>query len=144
MEKFILTFIVAGSLMAAGCGKQQEQAAVPQQGAEIQAMEVTDQAATASQEAAQAVSQASQDMKAAGNNLVDQAQQLLAQAKQLLDSGKFEEAITAAQKVLSIDPSNIEAKNILETAKAKLAAMAQEKAGALKNDLTNKINSFGN
>ena len=126
--------------MASGCGKQEQQPV----STETQAQGMAEQAKEVSQEGAQTVSQVQENVQAAANGVVEQAQTLLAQAKELVNSGKFDEAIAMAQKVLSMDPNNIDAKNIIETAKAKLAAMAQQKAGELKNDLTNKINALGN
>lgn len=138
MEKMILTVLVAGSLMAAGCGQQQQPAATTETApteAQVQ------QAVSQGQQAAAEVQTAT---TTAVNSAVDQARTLVAQAKQLLDSGKFEEAIAAAQKVLSIDPNNIDAQNIIETAKAKIQEMAKQKAGELQEGMMNKVNAFGN
>jgi tetratricopeptide (TPR) repeat protein len=146
MKRFILTVMIAGSLMASGCSKQQEQAAAPAQPAsmETQAQGMVEQAKDASQEAAQAAASVQQEAQNAANAMMDQAKGLLAQAQELVASGKFEEAIATAQKVLNIDPNNMDAKKIIETAKAKIMEVAQEKAAALKNDLSNKMNALGN
>lgn len=138
MEKMILTVLVAGSLMAAGCGQQQQPAATTETApTETQVQQAVSQGQQAAAEVQTAAT-------TAVNSAVDQARTLVAQAKELLDSGKFEEAIAAAQKVLSIDPNNIDAQNIIETAKAKIQEMAKQKAGELQEGMMNKVNAFGN
>lgn len=143
MEKFILVVMVAGSLMASGCGKQQEQAAAPAS-METQAQGMVEQAKDASQEVVQAVAPVQEEAQNAANAMMDKAKGFLAQAQELVANGKFEEAIAMAQKVLSLDPNNMDAKNIIETAKAKIMEMAQQKAGDLKNGLADKMNALGN
>lgn len=146
MERFILAVMVAGSLMASGCSKQQDQASAPAQPAsmETQVQGMVEKAKDVSQEAAQAVAPVQQEAQNAANAMLDQVKDLLAKAQEMAASGKFEEAIAMAQKVLSIDPNNIDAKNIIETSKAKIMEVAQEKAGALKNGLSDKMNALGN
>ena len=138
MEKIILAVIVAGGLMVSGCGKQQEQAT------STQSASLEKQAQGLSEDAKEAAEQGKKDAAKAANNVVNQVKELLAKAKTMIDNGKFDEAINLAQQALNIDPNNIDAKNIIETAKAKLAQMAQQKAGELKSGLTNKLNALGN
>lgn len=147
MDRTLLTLVVVGSLMAAGCGQQkQQQAAAPEpaQSTKSQVQGLVGQVQQAAQQGNQAVVNAQQNAQNTANQMVDQAKGLLANAQQLLDSGKFQEAIATAQKVLSMDPNNIDAKNIIETAKAKIAEMAKQKAGEVTGNLSNKINSLGN
>ncbi|HOY09967.1 MAG TPA: hypothetical protein PLB05_07820, partial [Candidatus Omnitrophota bacterium] len=59
------------------------------------------------------------------------------QAQQYLDQGKFDEAVSLAQNVLSFDPQNIDAQKIIAAAKAKLKALAEQKAQDLKSGLMN-------
>lgn len=143
MEKFALTVMVAVSLMASGCGQEQKPEAAKSGSVEIQAQGLVQQVQAVSQEAKQevapAIEQAKADLGGAANAMVDQAKDLLAKAQEMVNNGKFNEAINFAQQVLSIDPNNIDAKNIIETAKTKLAQMAQDKAGELKTGLTNAL-----
>lgn len=143
MEKFALTVMVAVSLMASGCGQEQKPEATKSGSVESQAQGLVQQVQAVSQEAKQevapAIEQAKADLGGAANAMVDQAKDLLAKAQEMVNNGKFNEAINFAQQVLSIDPNNIDAKNIIETAKTKLAQMAQDKAGELKTGLTNAL-----
>ncbi len=146
MEKMLLTMAVVGSLMAAGCTQQQEKAAStePAAAVEAQVQDMAQQATETTQKAADAVAPVQQEAQNAANAMMDQAKELLAKAQDLVANGKFEEAIAMAQKVLSMDPNNIDAKNIIESAKAKIAEMAQQKAGELKEGVANKLNALGN
>lgn len=146
MQRMILNLMIVGSLMAAGCGQQQEQAAAPQTptSAESQAQGVVQQAQQTVEQGAQAAAQSAQEAQNIAGDMVAQVKDLLAKAQEMLANGQFEQAISTAQNVLSMDPNNMEAKSIIETAKAKLMEMAQQKAGDLKNDVTNKINALGN
>lgn len=143
MEKIVLTMMVAVSLMASGCGQEQKTVATDPGAVEGQASSLSQQiqavAQEAVQEAAPAVEQAQAELGGAANAMVDQAKTLLAQAQDMVNSGKFNEAINFAQQVLNIDPNNIDAKNIIETAKAKIAQLAQDKAGELKTGLTDAL-----
>lgn len=139
MEKIVLTMMVAVSLMASGCGQEQKTVAKEPGAVESQAASLSQQIQEVAQEAAPAVEQAQADLGGAANAMVDQAKTLLAQAQDMVNSGKFNEAINFAQQVLNIDPNNIDAKNIIETAKAKIAQLAQDKAGELKTGLTNAL-----
>lgn len=131
--------MVAVSLMASGCGQEQKTVATEPGAVEGQAASLSQQIQEVAQEAAPAVEQAQADLGGAANVMVDQAKTLLAQAQDMVNSGKFNEAINFAQQVLNIDPNNIDAKNIIETAKAKIAQLAQDKAGELKTGLTNAL-----
>lgn len=146
MDKMLLSIVVAGSLFAAGCTQQSEKAATsePAAAVESQAQGLAQQATEATQQVAEAVAPVKEEVQNVANAAVDQAKDLLAKAQEMIANGKFEEAVAMAQKVLSIDPNNIDAKNIIETAKAKITEIAQQKAGDLKNDVTNKLNALGN
>ena len=146
MEKMLLSIMVVGSLMAAGCTQQQDKAVStePATAVETQAQGLVQQATEVTQQAAEAVAPVKEEVQNVANAAVDQAKDLLAKAQELVANGKFEEAIAMAQKVLNVDPNNIDAKNIIETAKAKITEMAQQKAGELKSDVANKLNALGN
>lgn len=138
MERMFLAVIIAGSLMASGCSQEPKPAAsTTPESMEAQAQ----QAVADGQQMAAEANSASANVV---NNAVEQARILVAQAKEMLDSGKFNEAINLAQQVLNMDPNNVDAKNILEVAKARLAATVQEKAGDLQDNVMNKVNAFGN
>ena len=76
---------------------------------------------------------------------------IIDRAYTLLDQGKYTEAISSAQNVLdNYDNDSQEARSIITKAEEKLQAMAEAKAGELleasateKDDLTNKLKSFG-
>lgn len=139
MEKFALTIMVAVGLMASGCGQQQDTAATKPVAVEEQAQGLVQQVQAVTQEAAPVAVQAQQDLGNAASAMADKAKTLLAQAQEMINNGKFNEAINFAQQVLSFDPNNIDAKNIIETAKTKIAQLAQDKAGELKTGLTNVL-----
>lgn len=142
MQRMILHLMIAGSLMAAaGCGQQQDQNTPA---AETQAQGIVDQTRQTVEQGAQVAAQSGENAQNAAGDMVAQVKDLLAKAQEMLANGQFEQAITAAQNVLNIDPNNMEAKGIIETAKARLMEMGQQKANDLKNDVTNKINALGN
>jgi len=69
---------------------------------------------------------------------------LVSEASAFLNSEQFDEAVKMAKYILSkLDSNSQEAKSILEQAKAKLEAMAREKAEELKGDLKNKLGNIG-
>jgi len=151
MSKKVLVMLAVVGVIAAGCSKQQETTttntvSVPTQvQVDAQALKATaeEQAKVAAEQAQAIADQAKEEAASLANNAVDKVQDLLAQAQQLIDQGKLQEAIAMAQQVLNIDPANLDAKNIIETAKAKIASLAQEKAGDMKADMMNKVGSFG-
>jgi len=138
MNKIFLIMFFSLGLAVAGCGNQPEQKAQSGQSGTL---------ASALSEATTAVSssagQAQQSMQQTASDLAKKAQTLLAQAKKYLDEGKFEEAISVAQNVLSFDPKNIDAQKIIDAAKAKLKALAEQKAGEVKSGLMNTLGTFG-
>lgn len=146
MYRMLFVLVVFGSFIAAGCGQQQQQqVAAPETAQSTESVQaVVEQAQKSAEQGVQAVANAQQNVQDSANQMVEQAKSLLASAREMLNNGKFEEAIATAQKVLSIDPNNIDAKNIIETAKVKIAEMAKQKAGELTGDLSNKINALGN
>jgi len=87
--------------------------------------------------------QTQQNIKQVASETVQKAQTLLAQAREYLNQGKFEQAITVAQNVLSFDPQNLDAKKIIEMAQAKIKALAEQKAGELKTGLMNNLGTLG-
>lgn len=130
--------MVAVGLMASGCG-QQDTAATKPAAVEGQAQGLVQQVQAVAQEAEPVAAQAQQDLGNAASAMASQAKDLLAKAQEMINTGKFNEAINFAQQVLSFDPNNIDAKNIIETAKAKIAQLAQDKAGELKTGLSNAL-----
>lgn len=110
--------VMGAGLIASGCGDQQSPVG--------SALQETKPAVQLQESVPPAVAPAANDM-------VKQTQDLLARAKQYLDEGKLDEAISMAQEVLKFDPANVDAKNIIEMAKEKLKAMAQQKAGDVKS-----------
>jgi tetratricopeptide (TPR) repeat protein len=134
--------LAAGIFVAAGCESQQQ---APQQQAtrmERGVAEAMEQAAPQLEQAAPAVEAVEQTVPKA-NAMVDQAQALLAQAKELLDTGKLDEAIAVAQQVLSIDPQNLDAQNIIAMAQEKLAAMAATQVEGVKSDVSGVMDQLG-
>jgi hypothetical protein len=149
MNKGFLFTIFAGSVLVAGCGQQQDASTAVQSSPSVQeqaqavAVQAADMAKQAAEGGKEAVEGVKADAQEAASSMSSQAQELLAKARQFVDSCKFNEAIDMAQQVLKFDPNNMDAKNIIETAKAKIAEMAQNKAGEMKNNLSNAIGSLG-
>ena len=86
-----------------------------------QAEEAAEAKAKAQQEAAEARAKAAQDAR----------DKNIAQAKKYIDEGKYPQAVTLLNTVLRSNPDDAEAKSLLEDAKAKQQAAAEE-AAALK------------
>lgn len=61
------------------------------------------------------------------SGVAKKAQVLLAQAKQNFSQGKFDEAITIAQKILVFAPDNMDALRLIDAAKLKLEVLAKQK-----------------
>lgn len=151
--------VVLAVIALAGC---QEQGKAPQAAASSQttpalsqqindvAAQVAAKAEDAANASAQAVAEAeakAQEVQAqanqASNDLVAKAKTLLTQAQDLLNQGKFDEAISAAQQVLSFDPNNIDAQKLIELAKEKLAGAGQKAVNDAKTGLMNTMNNLG-
>ncbi len=139
MNKLIFVMLIGIGFIAAGCEKQQSQTSAPAQ--ETVASQVGEDTTVVQQEAQAVVSEAQQNVQTTAGDMAEKARALLAEAQQSLADGKIQEAITVAQNVLTFDPQNIDAKKILETAKAKITSAAQEQMGDLKNSFMNKVNS---
>jgi hypothetical protein len=137
MNKVILVTLVGLGFIVSGCGNKPEQTASGQTGTLASAVSEVKTSATA------AAGQTQQSVQQTASDLAKKAQTLLAQAKKYLDEGKFNEAITVAQNILSFDPKNIDAQKIIETAKAKLQALAEQKVGELKTGLMDKMGTMG-
>ena len=92
-------------------------------------------AATAAQVAGQADEAKTQIQETAAK-----IKELLAQAQGFIDSGKYQEAINAANFILSnLDSNSIKAKDLLSLAKTKLQEVAQEKAGDIQENVTGAL-----
>jgi Tfp pilus assembly protein PilF len=126
MNKKILVTGMCLAFIAGGCGNQQDQSGA--QGGDVKSVV---------QQATQASGQLQQNIQQTADDLTKKAQTLLTQAQQYLDQGKFDEAVSLAQNVLSFDPQNIDAQKIIDAAKAKLKALAEQKAQDLKSGLMN-------
>jgi len=92
MSKGMILWVLGVAFIISGCGKQANQ-----------------------------VGSVSQGTQQTMSGLAQKAQVLLAQAKEYLGQGKYEEAMSVAKKILIFDPSNDDAKKIIEIAQAKLA-----------------------
>ena len=162
MNRFTLTTLMSIVFLSSGCGDQQSQpAGAGQQGTapeQVRVVKAPESVATAEpasgikatvgqampqNPSSQTVAQQQQTLQQKAGEMAQKTQVLLAQAKQYLDQGKLSEAITTAQNVLSFDPKNMDAQKIIETAKAKIKAMAEQKAADLKSDLMNKFGTGG-
>ena len=130
----ILTFCISG------CGDQHNQASSVQPGTSTSAAGAEK---TNVQAQTKAAAQLQQNIQQTAGDLTKKAQTLLAQAKQYLDEGKLDEAISLAQNVLSFDPKNMDAQKIIDTAKAKLKTLAEQKAQDLKSGLMNTLGASG-
>ncbi len=87
---------------------------------------------------------AQNEVQAKANALKSEMAEILSKAKELLNSGNYQEAISAAQNILSnFDSNSSEAKGIIEQAKVKIQELAQDKIDSVKDNLTGKIPSFG-
>lgn len=137
MKKTMWVIPLAALLAVIGCGKQPEPSSAVSD-SEVQAVAPQDIPGVSS-----AVSQEHLIVSQAAQAVAQKAQVLLAQAKQYLDQGKLNEAINLAQNVLQFDPNNLDAKQIIEMAKAKLKALAGQKTGELKSGLMNKLGTMG-
>ncbi|HPB68174.1 MAG TPA: hypothetical protein PLT76_03335 [Candidatus Omnitrophota bacterium] len=124
MKNIMFVLLVSFGVFVWGCGQQQNQAQTDPQGS-------------------QGAGQRLQDVKNVTSEMTQKAQELLTQARQYLDQGKFDQAISLAQDVLSFDPKNIDAAQIIETAKAKLKALAEQKAGEVQSGLMDKLGTMG-
>lgn len=150
-DKLMLTVFCLG-LFVAGCGNEQnqgatEQPSTPAQGVAVNTSEikavVVQQAEKATADGNKTVSQLQQNMPPAATEMVQKAQALLTQAKQYLDQGKFSEAISTAQNVLQFDPQNLDAQKIIEMAKGKLKALAEQKAADVKSGVLGTLGTMG-
>lgn len=141
MNKTFLTVLLVFGLFVIGCGNQQNQAASGGQQATLPSM--TSEVKSVAQQATQKAGQTQQNLQQTAGEMAKKAQTLLAQAKQYLDQGKFNEAISVAQNILSFDPKNMDAQKIIETAKTKLQALATQKAQDLKSGLMNQLGTVG-
>ena len=65
--------------------------------------------------------------------------ELLNNAKGYLDAGNYKQAIESAQNALKLNPNLQEAKDILETANQKLAALTSEKVNEFKTGISDKV-----
>lgn len=126
MNKKFLVIGMGLIFITGGCGNQQDQSGA--QGGDVKSVV---------RQAAQSSGQLQQNIQQTADDLTKKAQTLLTQAQQYLDQGKFDEAVSLAQKVLSFDPQNIDAQKIIDAAKAKLKALAEQKAQGLKSGLMN-------
>ena len=136
----MLVIVLSLAFYAAGCGDQQKQAASGQKETVPQSGDVNADLPEDTQEDA---GQLQQDIQQAAGDLAEKAQTLLGKAKQYLDAGKFDEAISLAQDVLSFDPQNIDAQRIVEMAKAKVKALADQTAQDLKVNVINNLKGTG-
>jgi hypothetical protein len=140
MEKRMALLLATGILVAAGCEAQQKQAVPMRQAAPVERA-MSQAVEEAAPQAARAVSQAIEQVAPEANAMVEKAQALIAQAKELLDAGKFDEAIAVAQNVLSFDPANLDAQNIIAMAQEKLKALVATQAGEVKSGIMDQIGS---
>jgi len=111
MNKKFLLIGMGLAFIAGGCGNQQDQSGA--QGGDVKSVV---------RQADQSSGQLQQNIQQTADDLTKKAQTLLTQAQQYLDQGKFDEAVSLAQNVLSFDPQNIDAQKIIAAAKAKLKA----------------------
>jgi transcription elongation factor GreA-like protein len=148
MNKISVVLLAGVSLVLTGCGKQQSQQPSSQQSsmatvAQKMQSAVTQQSAEVQSAMTQQAQQTQQNVQQQAAEMAQKAQTLLTQAKQYLDSDKLDEAISTAQQVLKFDPKNLDAQKIIEQAKAKLKAMADQKAADVKSGLMNTLNTMG-
>ena len=94
--------------------------------------------------AEKAKQQAEETARKAAEELKAKLAQLVAQAQSLLNGGNFQGAIDIAQQVLNQDVGNATAKTIIETAKRKIAELAQHQAEALKQEAAAAVEGLGN
>lgn len=104
--------------------------------AEAEAQRVKQQALEGARRIEEAAKNKVEELKAKVNQLVVQAQSLL-------DSGKFQDAINAAQSILSLDANNVSAKSIIDQAKAKLQEAVQQQAETLKQGAQEVLEGLG-
>lgn len=140
MEKTMMMLLAAGIFVAAGCQQSQQSQPVPMQRA---AQQAESSMSKAMDEVVPQAENVAQEVAPQANAMVEKAQALLVQAKELLDAGKFEEAIAVAQNVLSIDPANLDAQNIIAMAKEKLQAMVATQAADVKAGVMDTVGSLG-
>ena len=140
MNRTLLGTLIILTSCLSGCGDQNNQTAsrqpetLPPQRADVK---------TVVQGQSKAAAELQQNFQQTAGDLAKKAQTLLAQAQQYLDEGKLDEAISMAQNVLSFDPKNMDAQKIIDTAKAKLKAMAEQKATDIKSGLMNSLGTTG-
>ena len=138
MKLRIMASLVFMGFVVSGCSNQQNQGSATTY-TTVNQKAAAQQAQGAVQQAQATADQSQQDVKSAASTLAEKIQHLLAQAKQYFDSGKYNDAITAAQNILGIDPNNIDAQKLIESAKEKIKALATQKIADVKSGFMNKL-----
>jgi len=138
-------------LLAAGC--EQRTGTDTQKGTDLSRtsdtlqtdlQKVAAKADQAAQQAKQEAEKATEQAQAEVGAKIAKAKELLAQAQELFDSGKLQAAIDKAQMVLNqYDPNSSLAKDIINTAKARLQQMAEEQAASVTEGVQDVIGGMG-
>ncbi len=158
-----------------GCGQNQESPkfageddSAIEQGGKIVEQEVSQIKESIAKQAGEMIDKSKVEVEAVKDKTAATIKELTDTAYSLLDKGKYTEAISTAQSVLTnYDSASQDAKDIITKAKEKLQAMVEakakevleaeaaekaknlqettitEKTEDLKDDLTKKLNSFG-
>lgn len=79
------------------------------------------------------------ELEKGAEDLAEKIKSLINKAKAELEKGDLKQATQTAQEALKLDPSSVDAKNILASAQEKIAAMAKDKAGEFATGLSDKI-----
>ncbi len=122
--------------LIAGCGQNQESPkyaeegdSVIEKGSKMMEQEVSQIKESIAKQADEMIDKTKVEAQAMKDKMTAITEELIASAYASLDQGKYAEAISIAQNVLSnYDSSSQEAKGIITKAKEKLQAMAEAKA----------------